>query len=607
MFSEDTASTRADTPGGSGDVQPPIIRLSSLKTAFVLFRAALWAWVGAALVFVLVWFAWILAGGSLMLTSWSQPSSSGVGTAWWMTYLVRPHVPHLLTLLMDVPGRALTYFLLGGMLLMAQRQLRGEPIRALDVFSVRGVWRPLAVTSILLAAVMALPSQFGLITQVLVGAPLLLVLPIVADGGASPLAAIARSASVLWRRLVPAAGLMLGFEALIFLSVIVSPFVTLPLIVLWLAVTYDEWVRGEAPSVSRRKVANAGTVLAGGCVVNIAGWLSLVAALSSLYYFAARVPAGHIPPIRIATLSGNGQTAAAACVFRGTEHSLVIWDVHSGKRLGPVALDAPAEALAVSADGRMIAVPSERTAVLFNGQVKVIKRLSTKDEDLRSLCFTDDGKRLAAVTGDGLLHIWDLQTWQSRQIGRKTSYDPRVGEVSPDSKTFAAGDYAGLRHWFEKTRINVMDAATGKAVASINCSASPATAVAFSPDGRSLATGHADGSVSTHVLESSMQTTLPQRLIGLTRSVALSSGGEAVAAVSSSSLVLWQAASRRVRLLRPPSPFQSFCSVSLSADGALALVAVSNSKRPLDNWLGRATGSTHLYDVRTGRMMKVLD
>lgn len=607
MSSEHTAPARADTPGGSGDVQPPVIRLSSLKTAFVLFRAALWAWVGAALVFVLVWLAWILAGGSLMPTSWSQPTSSGVGTAWWMTYVVHPHVPRLLDLLVDVPGRALTHFLLGGMLLMARRQLRGEPIRALDVFSVRGVWRPLAVTSILLAAVMALPSHFGLITQVLVGAPLLFVLPIVVAGGASPLTAIARSASALWRRLVPAAGLMLGFEALIFLSAIVTPFVTLPLVVLWLAVTYDEWARGEAPSVSRRKVANAGAVLAGGCAVNIVGWLGLVAALSSLYYYAARVPAGQIPPIRVAALSGNGQTAAAACVFRGTEYSLVIWDVHSGKRLGPVALDAPAKALAMSADGRMIAVPSEHTAVLFNEQAKVIKRLSTKDEELRSLCFTDDGKRLAAASGDGRLHIWDLHTGQSRQIGRKTGEDSRVVEVSPDGKAFAVGEDAGLRHWFERTRINVQDAATGKAVASINCGASPATAVAFSPDGRSLATGHADGSVSTHALESSKQTILPQRLIGLTRSVALSYGGEAVAAASSSSLVLWQTASRRVRLLRTPSPFQSFGSVSLSADGALALVAVSNSQRPLDNWLGRATGSAHLYDVRTGRMMRVLD
>lgn len=607
MDSEDAAPGPAQKPGGARDVQPPSIRLAGLKTAFALYRAALWTWVGAALLFVLVWLAWMLVGGSLMLTSWSQPQSSDAGTAWWMTFLLRPHVPPLLNLLLGLPGEAVNYFLLGGLLLMALRQIRGEPIRPLDVFSVRDVWRPLAVTSVLLAAVMTLPRQFGLITEVLVGAPLLFVLPTVVADGASPLAAVARSASALWRRPLQAVGLMLGFEALFTLSAIVSPFVTLPLIVLWLAVTYDEWARGEAPSISRRKLANAGAVLAGGCAVNIAGSLGLMAALSSIYYYAARVPAGQIPPIRIAALSGNGQTAAAACRFRGTEYSLVVWDTRSGKRMGPVALDAPAEDLAVSADGRTIAVPSKRVVVLFNEQAKVIRRLNARGEELRSLRFASDGDELAAASGDGLLHLWDLRTGQSRHIGRETGDRSRVVEVSPDGKVFAVGDKAGLRHWFERTRIDITDAATGKAVATVNCAASPATAVAFSPDGRSLATGHADGSVSVHHLASSKQATLPRRLIGLTRSVALSSGKEALVAASSSSLILWQADSRRIRFLTTPSSFQSFDCVSISADGALALVAVSNSRRPLDNWLGRQTGFAQLYDVRTGRIVRALD
>jgi hypothetical protein len=115
---------------------------------------------------------------------------------------------------------------------------------------------------------------------------------------------------------------------------------------------------------------------------------------------------------------------------------------------------------------------------------------------LRTLAFSPDGRVLAAGgTYDASAHLWDVATGRYR--GALTSFVVPKGKgrmdriealaFSPDGKTLATVGYdRELRLW---------DVATGHLHAVLRGHADGVSAVAFSPDGRTIATGADDGTL----------------------------------------------------------------------------------------------------------------
>ena len=225
--------------------------------------------------------------------------------------------------------------------------------------------------------------------------------------------------------------------------------------------------------------------------------------------------------------------AAIWTVTDGGSPTLTVCDATSGERVFQVDNPAVLRSIAFSPDGTRVATGGEEEVVrvfdaadgrahaaLFTGAIQVTR-----------LAFSPDGRRLhAAGWGMGGVKVFDpardprgrrVPVWPGQisaltfdreglrilgidwMFGLLTSADPVAGDVRrdrllpvADSHHWPRGDFAfspdGGRLAAPTRRdpavIGIWDVALGRPVAALRGSGGPITAVAFGPDGRSLAT-----------------------------------------------------------------------------------------------------------------------
>jgi WD40 repeat protein len=224
----------------------------------------------------------------------------------------------------------------------------------------------------------------------------------------------------------------------------------------------------------------------------------------------------------------------------GWDTSVRVWDVARGE---PIILlnshAAQVHALAVSPDGRLLASTDSANAVhLWDAELyRTLTVLREQSGEVRALAFSPDGQLLAFGGGDRVVHFWDarhgpdqaelIDPLQSRSglavspdsrrlasLGAGTAlrvWDlataaPAVAlEGAPVLRAFAAGPDG---HWFAASRadtvgepewaggppidrksLGLWDPASGKLQATLEGQAAPITALAFSADGATLASG----------------------------------------------------------------------------------------------------------------------
>ncbi len=166
-----------------------------------------------------------------------------------------------------------------------------------------------------------------------------------------------------------------------------------------------------------------------------------------------------------------------------------IWDT---TRFEPVVLlNAHAEqvtAAAFSPRGSFLAcADSARAIYLWDpATAKILHVLKAHAAEVRCLAFSPDGETLASGGADHLINLWDLRAGKLRLEQRDAVVDSATLAISPDGKRLVStGGGADLREW---------DIATGTLV--MRPEGSPVLhALAYSPDGRWIAGGGPD----THV------------------------------------------------------------------------------------------------------------
>jgi RNA polymerase sigma factor (sigma-70 family) len=175
---------------------------------------------------------------------------------------------------------------------------------------------------------------------------------------------------------------------------------------------------------------------------------------------------------------------------------LHLFDIPTGKELRTVLLmEGPNPWVAVAPTMKMVAlakIGGGGIVLVDPNTGNVVRLFKGFDGEVGPLAFSQDGKALAAAIGPkGKLTshvlVWD-STNEKKLVTLKTDQGAVLGVAfSPDGKTLAT---AG-----RDNTIGLWDAATGKQITLLRGHDAPVTAVLFSPDGRVLISGGSDRTV----------------------------------------------------------------------------------------------------------------
>jgi WD40 repeat protein len=265
-----------------------------------------------------------------------------------------------------------------------------------------------------------------------------------------------------------------------------------------------------------------------------------------------------------AAFSPDGKTVAAAA----HQSRPRLWDVATGKELFPAeGHTGGVTAVAFSPDGKTLASSSwDLTVRLWDVAAgKEVGRIKGLLDGATGLAFSPDGKLLSSDDRAHRLRYWDPAT--GKEVVDRRGPAPRAAgrDASPDGRLVASATGPGVKVWEE---------GTGKEVLAIR-EEYGVHAVAFSPDGRLLATGAGGYTPRVRLWESASG----QEVLALAghrsgvRSVAFSPDGRSLASGSDDGTVLVWSAEPRGRGAGPRD-VEALWKALLDADAASAYRAV---------------------------------
>jgi len=182
---------------------------------------------------------------------------------------------------------------------------------------------------------------------------------------------------------------------------------------------------------------------------------------------------------------------------------LRLWDIATGRSVHQVRIGG--SAIAFRPDGRLVATGTSQAVQLLDPVTgRHLRNIPIPTADHQggnvSLSFTSDGRRLALFrANDQKVLLWDsttgdskgevrLKAWgmeMARKARGKSAFDVRSA-FSPDTDVLATSGSGTVQLW---------DPLSGKRLRVIGVSGSPPIVIAFSSDGRVLATRSADKAI----------------------------------------------------------------------------------------------------------------
>ena len=200
---------------------------------------------------------------------------------------------------------------------------------------------------------------------------------------------------------------------------------------------------------------------------------------------------GHDVMVWAAAFAPDGKTLATAAGLYDKPGQLILWDVGTGRMKAKVDEPKGIRALAFSPDGKLLATAdyyANKVALRDPATGKVRQDLATPHAN-NMVAFSPDSKTLAAAilnpSTQGVL--WDLATGRElKQLAGHTHWSSCIA-FSGDGRLVATGSR-------DKT-IKLWDVLTGREVATFAGHETLIEFLAFSPDGRTIASASWDKTV----------------------------------------------------------------------------------------------------------------
>jgi WD40 repeat protein len=313
---------------------------------------------------------------------------------------------------------------------------------------------------------------------------------------------------------------------------------------------------------------------------------TLAAALDDGTVALRDVPTGRVrlvmqaTPARAACLAfaPDGRTLAAG----NLDGTVSLWDPTTGLTHGSFySRGGEALAIAYSPDGKTVAAgggdgtvmlwstTSHRCQAILRGHRSIVQGLAR----IHSLAFSPDGKTLVSGSNTGVVQLWDVPSLELRKtitgptipVNRaqertilKDGFEvsaiiPNTGApvdepvavqavaFAPDGKALAVG-YTSFQRPGQTT---LLDPATGREMRTLiqpkdAYNSASLYALAFSPDGRLLATGLYSGVAIWDVATGQLQDVLARPMIGPVRGLAFAPDGASLAHCAERFIFLWK-------------------------------------------------------------------
>jgi WD40 repeat protein/DNA-binding SARP family transcriptional activator len=210
---------------------------------------------------------------------------------------------------------------------------------------------------------------------------------------------------------------------------------------------------------------------------------------------------GHEDEVRSVAISPDSRTLASG----SADGSLLLWDLENGLLLDSIEGHVDSvEALSFSPDGRILASGSFDDSIILSdvSSGQEIARLEEHADNIWSVAFSPDGALLASGDAGGNIILWDTDA-ASGSFG--ASIAPPIGghdgavaglAFDGDVKRLASAGADGIINLWDVSTLEDLDVSNVDPSGTLfNNHGGFVRGIAFSPDGRILASGGHDGNI----------------------------------------------------------------------------------------------------------------